>query len=549
MATKPKWHLLRDALVQLEWTDVNCPADQWPTALVTPSSGCWFRSCLASGASASGPLNSRGRAQLERIVAAGWTLRSRWPRDWQSPLRSWLGPRLFLGHARLFKPETSLFSLVSSQMGRGGNRYPHWPGWIDQTLRHVSRHRGRVLIAPGTTLAASLEQYARRAAVDLVRLRWETANPSSSWLADWLAGLAQTEGKPEPATDELWLSPAWQPAHENFAGYPLQDRLSIALADRLLAMSIRPAGKLQQLLLQRLADPTFPAGSVFVTLPSLPANSGVTRVTTNARTRSGKGRSTESQPLRWLSLGAVGWVSPPAAESADPGLQSACRQALAPRLAPRFTQQLSSPLPAHWNAADPDDTSDYLVHCTRGMAGPRADESQAGFRQRVWAEGVAAPSHPLQTLQQICRSGRLRGATAMTRTTSRCVCFSAVPLVPLLARRTFRAHVGRWDWEPYGLLIRRCALQAYGARPVIYGDEAVYQQLARDDQAYFQPSTRRDQGAASWCEEREWRVVGDVDLRQLAADSIALFVRTAVDAKHCARYSPWPVFWIEAVSR
>lgn len=548
MATKFTWQVLRAALVQLEWSDLDCTADQWPTALVTPSSGCWFRSCLASSSSGCGPLNSRGRAQLERIVAAGWSLRSRWPRAWQSTLRSWLGPRLFLGHARLFKPEVSIFSLVSSQIGRGGSRYPHWPGWIDQALRHVSRQRGRLLIAPGTTLAASLEQYARRAAVELVRVHWETASPSSPWLADWLAGLARAPGRLEPATDELWLSPAWQPAHENFAAYPLQDRLSIALADRLLAMSIRPAGKLQQLLVQRLAEPNFPVGSVFVTLASLHGSSAMTRVATHARTRSEMGRNAKSQPLSWLSLGAVGWLTTPA-ESVEPAVLSACRQALATRHAPPFTQQLISPLPAQWSAATADDASDYLVHCTRGSLGPRADESAAAFRQRAWAQGVATASHPLQTLWQICSSGRLRGTAAMTRTSARCVSFSAVPLVPLLARRTFRPHLGRWDWEPYGLMIRRSALQAYGARPVIYGDETVYQQLPSDDQAYFQPSTRRDQGAASWCEEREWRVVGDVDLRLLNVDSIALFVRTAVEARHCARHSPWPVFWIEAVSR
>ena len=166
-----------------------------------------------------------------------------------------------------------------------------------------------------------------------------------------------------------------------------------------------------------------------------------------------------------------------------------------------------------------------------------------GQRGRVLPASVVW--RPLETLSYLCQEGRLRGTASMTRTAERCVSFSAVPLVPLLTRRTFRSHLGRWDWEPYGLLIRRDALQAIGARHVIYGDESDYACLHSHQQPFFQPQQRKGEQQHEWSEEREWRVLGDVDLRMLPNNSVIAFVRSQREARQFARYCNWPVLWLE----
>jgi hypothetical protein len=121
-----------------------------------------------------------------------------------------------------------------------------------------------------------------------------------------------------------------------------------------------------------------------------------------------------------------------------------------------------------------------------------------------------------------------------------------VPLVELLSRRQFRSHLGRWDWEPYGILVRREALERLGARQVIYGDEAEYKQLADQDKPYFQPrgmkNTRNNQ---DWSSEREWRLLGDLIFAELPSESILVFVGTRTEAQQIARRCQWPVVWKE----
>lgn len=164
------------------------------------------------------------------------------------------------------------------------------------------------------------------------------------------------------------------------------------------------------------------------------------------------------------------------------------------------------------------------------------------YQDRVWIEGRVRECHPLVTLNRICQQRRLRGTSRITRTTQRSVSFSAVPLPRLLRSRNFQSHLQRWDWEPYGLLIDRDALEGLGARPVIYGDEIDYARLPAAQKPYFQPLGKEPQ---QWAQEREWRLLGDLDLSVLPGDAVRLFVRTRIEALHMARIFSWPVLWIQ----
>ena len=549
-----KTNQLERALRQLGWIEPKALSEnvlgEWDAAH-TGTSACWFRQWLTQQHDGTPYLNSRGIDEVTRLLAAGWTLRSEWPRSWSASVERWLGQRMFLAHSSLFADTVRYTSLISSQVGRYGSGHPEWPQWLDGSLRHVRHQRHRLLIASGTTLAESVEQIALAAGMELAKVDWTTHQQLDQWLPAILGLPELSSEQPNVYTSAargtIFLAPTVEPACATLEHFPLQDRLSLALADQVLTLAVRDGGKLEELLKLRLQDAEFPTASVYVTLPTL-------RVTLTDQRQLAKDQRAESEQA-WLERGAVGWIMTTPARIADQpigrGVLGHCRvedktSAGVVEDGRSWSQQLASPLPNHWRQLSADDDWPYLVHCTRATIGPLPDESEYSFRMRVWSQQEAIAWQPLETLARICHDGRLRATSAITRTDTRCVSFSAVPLVPLLKRRIFRSHLSRWDWEPYGVLIRRDALQRCGARQVIYGNEADFEKLPESDKPFFQPLLRRaNKPTESWADEREWRVAGDVVLRALPDGSVVLFVRTQPEAQQLSRYVQWPVLWVE----
>lgn len=495
-------------------------------------------------------LHSSGFRSLLQLTDAGWSLRYNWPRERRLSIQSWLGERLYFAHASRFGPAIRVATLVSSQLGRHSRKLPQWPSWIDAALRNIYRNGQQLLIVPGTTNAEVAQQFASSAGIPLWNVRCHPAQePQLANLVDWLDELLiERPGQPPLDPHNLFVSPSFaEPANSEASRlasrsegdctlgmYPLQDRIALALADTVYALAIRRGGNIEHLLTQRLRDVSFPTASVFVAIHSagqkgLPADA-----------------------TRWLDLGAVGWLVHSTAAYRATWMVDCRPPPAAAEVKDQFTkqftapQQLSAPLPQAWQRFSDSDEWDYLCHCTRGLSGPLPNESEERFRERVWLDGLQVEWHPLERLTRICREGCLRGTAEITRTLQRCVSWSAVPLVPLLQRRCFRAHLGRWDWEPYGVLIRRQTLVAAGAAAVVYGSENDFQNLGADQQPFFQPLGKKTKASqTNWSLEREWRTLGDLKLAQLDPNSVMLFVRTRREAERLARRSAWPVFWVE----
>ena len=83
-------------------------------------------------------------------------------------------------------------------------------------------------------------------------------------------------------------------------------------------------------------------------------------------------------------------------------------------------------------------------------------------------------------------------------------------------------------------------LQSWGARPVIYGDEASWLRLDTAHRPYFQKRGTSDE-AIDWRVEKEWRIAGDVDLSKVAAEKAVVFVPSQAEAEQIAQLSRWPV--------
>lgn len=504
----------------------------------------------------------------------------------------WMGPRFYLSTQRCLDPGTLYTSIVSSQLGRDNRRLTNWPEILNATLQDVDRHGSRLLLVAETTLYEAARQFAQKARLPIAEVILpEGLGQDSQEIIPWLSknlsqflvGACQLDGG-----HSILVSPsaAQQPIHENLeqdslqpgtahsaalpSGFeqvnhveqssPLRDRAAICLADRVMALAIRRGGKLESLLQRRLSDPDFAEGSTFVVIQSASSAqiNGVSPALspeTLKHTRSGSEQISPVRPFtgltinkppvikhspveqselnQWLDRGAVGWVA--SSHSCTDRLpKSQCKAA---RLGNSLgCQNLCFPARSLLRLAS--HTWPYLTHCTRALTGPMPQESMENYYLRLWQAGCNELLHPLGSLSHILSEARLRGSSQLTRGHWPLVSFSAVPLLELLSRRRFRRHLGRWDWEPYGLMILRQSLPS--ARPVIYGQSREFDRVPAEAQPYFQPLD----GRHDWTQEKEWRVQGDVEFRQLPQSSVIVFVPTRTQALQLSRCWPYLVTWI-----
>ena len=172
------------------------------------------------------------------------------------------------------------------------------------------------------------------------------------------------------------------------------------------------------------------------------------------------------------------------------------------------------------------------------MTRPHAGQSSAEWLDRQLQSLSGEPSGPLAALQQILQDGVIRASSDGLRGSKPMTSFSAVPLRELIFRRRFQTHRARWDFEPYGLCIRRRTLESLGARPVIYGDDALWEAMPEPERPWFQKRfSGRGDRQIDWSEELEWRIAGDVRLTQFGRDDLVVFCRDAFEVEHLSAVS------------
>ncbi|MCA9128236.1 MAG: hypothetical protein KDB22_14185 [Planctomycetales bacterium] len=521
------WCTVSQSLSELGWADSPLKLSH-----ACGSAECILRYLAINHRSA---LTAVGVSNLQCLITAGCTLKQDWRRSGELA-EQLLGRRLYFAHASLLKLDTPYASIVSSRMGRHGSRYPDWPLYVESALRNCLRGNHRLLTTNGLSTHAIVSDIANQIQLPLVELVIDARRDISQWLAETLRRSVNSQTQ---ITKKIDVS-----AQANVDGlvqsvWPERDAAVTALADVLYILALRNQGNVAGLLDCRLTASSIPVASTFIAM------------------RTKQPSSVNTNLVQWLDRGAVGWhvdgSSDSYAERQTSRTLAHCRRSLAQATGTTTgLLSLSSLMPRSWYASDLAPGSEnspcpwqYLSHCTRGRAGPDPLESDGGFRQRVWNLGQV-DTHPFHTLIAILAAGRLVATSEITRTPQRCVCFSAVPLVELLSRRRFRTHLGRWDWEPYGVCIRSAALERLGARPVIYGTEADFSQLDEAEQAFFQPLGKSAASASdNWTQEREWRYLGNVGFRQLSPEDMFVFVRHQHEALTIARHFHWPVFWLE----
>lgn len=454
-----------------------------------------------------------------------------WPGCESPRVDRWLGPRLMWWPRGV--PEGRKVAWASSRLGRAIDERPDWFAVLRSAAAKFDPARDVLLTAPSTTVDRFLERAAILFGLRRLRVHLDERRSLVDWLTRlrrqlWRSCLAHDAESShasgavvESASSEVFVSPTVGQALLPVScstiqngqecpsdNLPLSDRVLIAAADQVLALQVRSNGNLHQLLRARLSDSAWPAASVWLAL--------------------GEALVPLEVANELQSLGAVGWwlFVEHVSNVLDP---------------PRETGTLET-CPTTTEMPWPD--GNYLVHWTRRRDGPWPGQSEADFIDDLLLPRETTSHSAFAALSRIVQQRRLVASAAGIRGDEAVVSFSAHPLRELTKHRTFRAHRGRWDYEGYGLCVRREWLQARGAKPVIYGDDDQWLTLPNSDRPFFQLKTTRARGGAKtidWSQEAEWRVPQDVNLSEARRDDLLLFVPTQAEAQQLAAISPWPV--------
>ncbi len=434
----------------------------------------------------------------------------------------WLGDRLF------FFPRPAVvknrIGVVSSRFRQRLDLEVRWFDLLRTTVLRCDASTD-VLIAVDTTTA--FESMCRAALLferPVIRFvvsgRPETTGQGDvrEWLSELPSFAESAEGREgDSRVLDVYVSPLihgrTEPAAEREVSLTsLQDRLLFAAASRIHVLSASSNGNVAELLKRHLGDPDRRETSVLIASgedDQMPAVA-------------------DDLPQSW-----VPWlVAPLKSESSEPSDEFDRPAQSSVDNVPDKTQSSydSNPL------IEPDA---WLAHWTRAARGPWPGETQDDFWDALILRTEAADRSAMASLLRIVSDGVLVASSEGIRGRHRVVAFTQVPLHEFRSRRVFRRHRNRFDFELWGVAIRKSELAKLGAAPVIYGDGSEWENMSQNQQPFFQKAT--DSGTTNNRAEREWRVQGDIQLRLLDKNSICIFVENLLSAKLVRRHCEWPV--------
>ena len=168
---------------------------------------------------------------------------------------------------------------------------------------------------------------------------------------------------------------------------------------------------------------------------------------------------------------------------------------------------------------------EFLIHCTRPRVGAWPDQAETQFLDDLIFQETRADHSASAALSRIMATGFILGTNQLTRDSRKVVCFTSASLDQLSSLTKFQSHLGRWDFLPVGIAIRKSALEDIGAKPVIYGDETTWGLMPETARPFFQvEETITKKGTMiDWRREMEWRYLGDLDLNQFKTGDIFAF--------------------------
>lgn len=432
----------------------------------------------------------------------------------------WIGHRLVWWPQGI--PRRQRIGIASSRLGRRLDQHARWFALLRTIVLRADADTDCLCVVPGTAAAQAVSRAAelfgrpilafrlpdRADRIDVADLR--------QWLADRLSDNAlpcssglMAEVSPEVRADE-W--PDDSDFHE-MRQLPVADRLLFAASQRICVLSCRPGGVQERLILQHLRDPL--CGHRLIHLDEHCESAAVAGPCGH-----------HGGVVRWVMVDAD--TDPPDGSPDSVAIQrrivGQIRETDLPGRPRAFSSEVSTPLtcPDHW-----------LVHWTRARHAPWPGQSQEEWLDELIMSSPRADRSALAVLIRIIAEGCLRASSLGIRGGYRMVSFTEVPLHEFRERHVFRKHRRRYDFEPWGVAISRAELEARGARPVVYGDRALWQRLPETERPWYQYAAVTS-AATDNLAEREWRIAGDLQLPDPNRGSLWCFVDSS-EAAECLR--------------
>jgi hypothetical protein len=176
----------------------------------------------------------------------------------------------------------------------------------------------------------------------------------------------------------------------------------------------------------------------------------------------------------------------------------------------------------------------YLYHYTRTCAGPWPGETYPEYLAGLLTGDPLCAHSAIDTLIRIMLEDRVRAGSSMIRGKEEVVSWSAHPPHEISLLRKWNPALVRWTVEPFGLAVRRDYLRSLGAKPVVYGPDETFRKLSASEKYRFQLSRKLH---TVWRYENEWRLRGDLMLKEACNGKAFLFVHTQEDREKLFGYS------------
>lgn len=453
------------------------------------------------------------------------------PGDEREHSRRWLGDRFFFFLSGL--PQKRRIAPVSSRLKQRLDLEPWWFDLLRTLILRCDAAEETIVVAESTAPFLAASRAARLFGRTLLRFELPATpvcrceNDLRSWFS-YCLDLMKTAGdqSADDTVERVIVSPELTAdltgvdhRESEFSSLPLGDRLLFAVADRIQVLSCRANGTILELLRLHLLDRDRAQTPLLLACDE----SGVF-----------------PEFATKLPAGWVPWIVQPAMhpeESKETAEGSSEVRTCVPiRQSLERTTKVENPVLNQNPLLNPND---WLLHWTRAATGPWPGETSEDFLDALILRTATADHSAVTTLLRILAEGILRASSEGIRGSFPVVAFTGVPLHEFRKRHVFRKHRHRFDFEPWGIAIRKSCLISLGVRPVIYGEDEVWGALNHEDRPLFQKATSG--GATSNSEELEWRAIGDVHLSELSASDVCVFVDSADAARLVSFHSPWEV--------
>ncbi len=164
---------------------------------------------------------------------------------------------------------------------------------------------------------------------------------------------------------------------------------------------------------------------------------------------------------------------------------------------------------------------DYITHWTRTHHGPWPGQTKRDFYSQLIKSRDVYPSSAFNVLMNIAEGGTIRASSKKIRDGLEVVGFTESTPREILSQMRWLPKRVNWNFEPYGIAIRKKAASKIGIKPVIYGYPDDYERLPKSDKPYFQNRGQKD---VDWSIEREWRHSGDLDLSKIPPEDLTFLI-------------------------